>query len=458
MSRRIRIIGAGLAGSEAAWQLAERGHQVDLYEMRPHQQTAVHVSDGLAELVCSNSLKSLVANSAAGCLKYELAALGSFVLEKALATQVAAGKALAVDRQLFSAAVTAELSGHPRVNVIRREFTDFDSLLASPEPAIIAAGPLCSAALAAALARRLGVEQLAFYDAAAPIVEAASLDRDRLFSQSRYVRGSSDYLNAPLDREQYEHLVSELTSGRRTIQRDFEAAELFQACQPVEELARRGVDVLRYGALKPVGLIDPTTGRRPWAVVQLRAENRQRSAYNLVGFQTNLAFDEQKRIFRLIPGLEAAEFSRYGVMHRNSFINAPQLLTPGLAWRAVPHVYFAGQICGTEGYLEAVASGLVAALAVHAQSCGLKEPLLPPQSAFGSLLAYATDPLTQNYQPMHVNYGIMVPLESVPSRKAQRYEHYARRAAAAIDGFRAERADLGFLPRLDDGFLVRAED
>ncbi|MCL2632546.1 MAG: methylenetetrahydrofolate--tRNA-(uracil(54)-C(5))-methyltransferase (FADH(2)-oxidizing) TrmFO, partial [Coriobacteriia bacterium] len=427
-SNRVIVIGGGLAGSEAAWQLAERGLDVSLYEMRPTMQTAVHKTGDLAELVCSNSLKSLDSSSAAGSLKTELAIMGSQLLRWALENRVAAGKALAVDRDRFARTVTDAIASHPRITVTQSEFNDLQHLIDSPMPSIIATGPLTSTTLEAQLSQALGAGHLAFFDAAAPIVEADSLDMQVLFGQSRYAADSDDYLNAPLDREQYEQLVSELAAGRKVIAREFETADLFQACQPVEELARKGIDTLRFGALKPVGLVDPRTDRRPWAVVQLRAENREKTAYNLVGFQTNLTFSEQERIFRMIPGLEDARFSRYGVMHRNTFIDAPRLLSSTLAWREHPQIHFAGQLSGTEGYVEAIASGLVAALAAYAYVQGEEMQALPKTSAFGALLNYATDPDTSPYQPMHVNYGIMPPLEERVKNKSQRYNQYAKRA------------------------------
>jgi methylenetetrahydrofolate--tRNA-(uracil-5-)-methyltransferase len=442
----VTIIGGGLAGAEAAWQLAERGVPVRLYEMRPILQTPVHKGDSLAELVCSNSLKSLDATSAAGALKYELSILGSHVLRCALATRVAAGGALAVDRESFARLVTESLCAHRHIELIREEFSLLPELLEEQAPGIIATGPLTSPAFEAQLVELLGHRNLAFYDAAAPIVEAASLTRERLFLQSRYDKNGADYLNAPLTREEYDVLVRELTRGARTIPRSFETTELFQACQPVEEVARSGHDTLRHGALKPVGLTDPRTGRRPWAVVQLRPENSEGTAYNLVGFQTNLTFGEQERIFRLIPGLENAVFSRLGVMHRNTFIDSPRVLDRTFALRQNPLLRFAGQITGTEGYVEAIASGLFAALAVYAELQGMKPPLLPEETVLGSLFSYATDPAISDYQPMHVNYGIIKPLEQPPRSKKERYTAYSQRSRAAVEAFRARNGFLSFLP------------
>ncbi len=434
----VTVIGAGLAGCEAALQLAARGVPVRLIEMRPERSTPVHKTGDVAELVCSNSFKSVDPETAAGSLKYELSVLGSKLLACAFDTRVAAGGALAVDRNEFSAAVQRLIDATPNIEFVREECTSI------PEgPAIIATGPLTADALASQLAVELGSQGLAFYDAAAPIVEADSIDRSVVFAQSRYDKGgTADYLNAPFTKEEYEAFVDELVAARRVIEKDFERRELFAACQPVEEVARTGRDALSHGALKPVGLTDPRTGRRPWAAVQLRAENAAATAYNLVGFQTNLRFGEQERVFRMIPGLENAEFSRYGVMHRNTFVDTPHVLTKTLAMPSRPEVHLAGQLTGTEGYLEAVASGLFVALAVYAELAGFAEPTLPRESLFGCLLAYATDPATADYQPMHVNYGIIDPIEPKIRNKRERKAAYAARAHAAIDAFVDDRADL----------------
>jgi len=454
LSEDVVIIGAGLAGSEAAWQLAERGVAVRLYEMRPLTQTPIHRTGDAAELVCSNSLKSLEHKTASGCLKYELAALGSLLLELALAEQVPAGKALAVDRLRFAQRVTKRLSEHPRIQLVRQELSGLQALAARDLPTIIATGPLTAPALEGELSRFLGIKHLAFFDAAAPIVESETLDRNRLFAQTRYGLGSADYLNAPLNKEEYERFVAALIAAERVINRDFETEDLFQACQPVEEVARKGLDTLRFGALKPVGLIDPASGHRPWAVVQLRAESRAHTAYNLVGFQTNLKFSEQERVLRMIPGLEEAEFSRFGVMHRNTYIDAPRLLDRDLSLRTHPNLFFAGQVCGTEGYCEAIASGALAALGAYARLRGRPAPKLPPESSFGALIDYACSAETADYQPMHVNFGIMQALDKPIRKKDERYRAYSARAQSAIDGFLRERADLGFLPRLPTGFLL----
>ncbi|PKQ10036.1 MAG: methylenetetrahydrofolate--tRNA-(uracil(54)-C(5))-methyltransferase (FADH(2)-oxidizing) TrmFO [Actinobacteria bacterium HGW-Actinobacteria-9] len=424
ISDTVTVIGGGLAGTEAALQLSSRGCQVRLFEMRPGTPSPAHHTDRLAELVCSNSLKSTDDSTAAGQLKRELTALGSRVLATAHETSVPAGGALAVDRGEFSARLTDMVESDPHIELRRREVTEL------PEgPVIVATGPLTSTGFEDVLSRLVGPARLAFFDAAAPIVDAGSIDRTIAFPASRYGKGEGDdYLNCPMNRDEYERFVAALIDARRVHAKDFERRELFSACQPAEEIARSGMDALRYGPLKPVGLIDPRTGERPWAVVQLRAENRANTAYNLVGFQTNLAFPEQDRVFRMIPGLETAEFLRYGVMHRNTFVDAPHLLDATLAVRSCPRVRIAGQLAGTEGYLEAAASGLLAALGTLTDMRGLEPLMLPPTGAFGALIAYATDPATERYQPMHVNWGLVPPLEIRLRGKRERYAAYADRA------------------------------
>ena len=452
MSETVVIIGAGLAGSEAALQLASRGFLVRLVEARPLVPTLVHKSANAAELVCSNSLKATKPESAAGMLKAELSALGSHLFAAALRHAVPAGGALAVDRSAFSADVTALLEAHPNVRLERAEARSVEDAAAQADAVVVAAGPLATEALAASLARLAGREHLAFFDAAAPIVMADSLDFSRVFRQSRYEDGGGDYLNAPFDREEYDAFARALVSADRVVRRDFESHDLFQACQPIEEIARAGHDAPRFGALKPVGLTDPRTGRRPWAAVQLRAEDAGGQSYNLVGFQTNLTFPEQRRVFRMIPGLEHAEFARYGVMHRNTFLDAPRLLdshlrltTPAAAALPAP-VYVAGQVSGTEGYCEAMRSGLHAALAVAADLRGVPLPELPRQTAFGALLAWACDPATVDYQPMHVNFGIMEPLRPAVRNKRERYAAYAARGRQALDAYCRALSHAGLLP------------
>lgn len=435
---QVTVIGGGLAGSECAIQLADRGFAVKLCEMRPQVSSPAHHTDHLAELVCSNSFKSTRPDSAAGLLKAELQRMGSVLLDCAHRAAVPAGGALAVDRVKFSELVEAEVAARPNIEIIHGEVTQI------PEGhVVIAAGPLCSPALSEEVMKLVGGDALAFFDAAAPIVDASTLDMDVLFSQSRYEeQGSGDYLNAPLNKEEYEAFIEALTTADRVVLKDFEGGDLFQACQPAEEVARTGKDAIRFGAMKPVGLTDPRTGRRPWAAIQLRAENKEKTAYNLVGFQTNLTFGEQKRVFHMVPGLENAEFFRYGVMHRNTFVDAPHVLDGTFA---VPGtgVRLAGQITGTEGYMEAVATGLLAALNTYAEAIGAAGVELPRVGALGALVGYATDPATVGYQPIHVNFGLVPPLEDGKRRsKRDRYQAYADRALEALDAYLATRPDL----------------
>ncbi len=433
---QVTVIGGGLAGVEAAWQLATRGIPVKLFEMRPDTMTPAHHTGGLAELVCSNSLKSTDPASAAGMLKGELSALGSLVLAVAGDTRVQAGGALAVDRARFSEELTRRIESHPNIDLVRREVDDLPD-----GHVIIATGPLTSPAMTPVLASLAG-ESLAFFDAAAPIVESETLDRSVIFAQSRYDKGGADYLNAPMDRAEYDAFYDALVSARRVTVKEFESSDLFQACQPLEEVARTGRDSLRFGAMKPVGLTDPRDGHRPWAVVQLRAENASATAYNLVGFQTNLAFSEQERVFGLIPGLRDAQFLRYGVMHRNTFVDAPRLLDDTLAVRTVPRVRLAGQLTGTEGYAEAAMSGLIAGLNTWAELTVSEPIVLPRTTAFGSLVAYATDSATEPYQPMHVNFGLVPPLPERVRGKRERYAAYAQRAQDDFTTWLAARPEI----------------
>lgn len=436
--KEVTVVGGGLAGCECACQLADRGIRVKLYEMRPLTTSPAHHTDRLAELVCSNSLKSLRIDSAAGLLKEELVRMGSVLLGCARRASVPAGGALAVDRERFSVFVEDEIARRSAIDVIREEVQELPS-----GPCVIAAGPLCSPALSQSVLDRVGGSALSFFDAAAPIVDASTIDRSIVFSQSRYEDpGSGDYLNAPFTKDEYEAFITELVGAERVVLKDFERKDLFQACQPAEEVARTGLDAIRFGAMKPVGLIDPRTGKRPWAAVQLRSENAHRTAYNLVGFQTNLTFSEQKRVFRMIPGLEHAEFFRFGVMHRNTFVDSPHVLDrtfkiPG------SDVRLAGQITGTEGYTEAIASGLFAAINTYADLTDRDALTLPVTGAFGSLVAYATDPATENYQPMHVNFGVVPPLGDGKRRsKRDRYAAYSERALSDLDAYIAQRPEL----------------
>ena len=434
---RVAVVGGGLAGSEACLQLAKRGVRVTLFEMRPKVNTPVHKSDNFAELVCSNSLKSTKVASAAGMLKHELDVLGSELYKVALDTRVEAGGALAVDRERFSKHVTDLIKNNELIEVVNLEveslemFSDYDAV-------ILATGPMTSEKFADALGEAIGEDFLHFYDAAAPIVMADSLNYDVLFSQNRYAEVAGDYLNAPFNKEEYEAFIAELVKANRVVLKEFETKELFQACQPIEEIAKKGSDAPRFGALKPVGIIHPRTGKRPWAVVQLRAENREKTAFNLVGFQTNLTFFEQKRVFQMIPGLENAEFARFGVMHKNIFMNAPKLLDANLSCcmltkKAGVPVYVAGQLSGTEGYVEAIRSGLHAAISVACELEGFDVPALPAETVFGSLVNYATSSETVDYQPMHVNFGIMKPLTCHIKNKQKRYEAFSQRGDKAIE-------------------------
>ena len=435
---QVTVVGGGLAGSECAIQLADRGFKVTLYEMRPVVSSPAHHTDHLAELVCSNSFKSTRPDSAAGLLKAELVRMGSVLLNCAHRAAVPAGGALAVDREVFSRLVEDEVAARPNIQIVREEAT---SILEGH--VVIAAGPLCSPALCNEVIDLVGGDSLAFFDAAAPIVDASTLNMDVLFAQSRYEdAGTGDYLNAPLNKEEYEAFIDALTTADRVVLKDFEGGDLFQACQPAEEVARTGRDAIRFGAMKPVGLTDPRTGRRPWAAIQLRAENREKTAYNLVGFQTNLTFGEQKRVFHMVPGLENAEFFRYGVMHRNTFVDSPHVLDGTFAVPGTT-VRLAGQITGTEGYTEAIASGLLAALNTYADLTGAEPVSLPATGALGSLVAYATDPATEGYQPMHVNFGLVPPLADGRRRgKRERYAAYAKRAERDLEAYLATRPEL----------------
>jgi len=443
ISAVITVVGGGLAGSEAAWQAAERGVGVTLYEMRPHKMTPAHVSDRLAELVCSNSLGSDLPDRAAGLLKTELRHLHSLVLACADGARVPAGGALAVDRELFAAEVTRRVEAHPRIRVVREEVT------AIPQgPAIIATGPLTSAALAGAIGALTGQEHLYFYDALAPIVAADSIDMSVAFRASRYGRGDADYINCPMAEEEYVRFVEALVAAECVPLHDFERedARFFEGCLPVEVLAARGWDALAFGPLRPVGLADPRTGKRPYAVVQLRQDNLAGTLYNLVGFQTNLRYGEQERVFRLIPGLERAEFVRYGQMHRNTFINAPLLLEPtmalspalALSGRCGQGLFFAGQITGVEGYVGSVGSGWVAGVNAARFVLGQEGLALPRTTMLGALCHYVshTDPAT--FQPMKANFGLLPPLEPPVRNKRKRYRAYAARAMADLEAMNNE--------------------
>ena len=425
----VKVIGAGLAGSEAAWQLANRGITVDLYEMKPRKMTPAHHSADFAELVCSNSLRGDRLENAVGLLKEELRRCGSLILECAEATRVEAGGCLAVDRGGFSAMVTEKIRSHPNITVISEEVTQV------PEgPVIIATGPLTSDALSEAIRQYFGqTGYLHFFDAAAPLVTADSIDMDLAWWQSRYDRGTPDYINCALDKEQYEAFVKELAAAEEAEVHGFEDRNVFEGCMPVEVMARRGVDTLRYGPLKPVGLTDPKTGREPYAVVQLRQDNAAKSVYNLVGFQTHLKFGEQKRVFSMIPALREAEFVRYGVMHRNTFLQSPKLLDRFYADRRNPMVAFAGQMTGVKGYVESTASGYLAAVAMAAKVQGKQPPEFPGVTAIGALGRYVSDESIVSFQPMNINFSIIDPLEKRIRKKAEKNLAIAHRSLEVID-------------------------
>ena len=431
---KVKVIGAGLAGSEAAWQLAQRNISVELYEMKPHKMTPAHHSPDFAELVCSNSLRGDRLENAVGLLKEELRRVGSLILQCAEATRVEAGGALAVDREGFAAMVTEKIRSHPNITVIDGEVTEV------PEgPVIIATGPLTSDGLSKAIGEYFGqTGYLHFFDAAAPLVTAESIDMSLAWWQSRYDRGTPDYINCALNREQYEAFMRELTTAEEAEVHGFEDKNVFEGCMPVEVMARRGFDTLRYGPLKPVGLTDPNTGKEPYAVVQLRQDNAAKTVFNLVGFQTHLKFGEQKRVFSMIPALKNAEFVRYGVMHQNTFLQSPKLLDRFYADRRNPLVAFAGQMTGVEGYVESTASGYLAAVAMAAKVQGREIPDFPKTTAIGALGLYISDESVENFQPMNINFSIIEPLEKRIKKKAEKNLAIANRSLEVIDRMVAE--------------------
>ena len=424
----VKVIGAGLAGSEAAWQLAQRGFSVTLYEMKPKKMTPAHHSEDFAELVCSNSLRGDRLENAVGLLKEELRRCGSLILACADATRVEAGGCLAVDRGGFSRMVTEKIRCHPGITVVSEEVT------AVPQgPVIVATGPLTSEPMSQAIGEYFGQDYLHFFDAAAPLVTAESIDMDLAWWQSRYDRGTPDYINCALNREEYEAFVRELTAAQEAEVHGFEDANVFEGCMPVEVMARRGFETLRYGPLKPVGLRDPRTGAEPYAVVQLRQDNAEKTVFNMVGFQTHLKFGEQKRVFSMIPALREAEFVRYGVMHRNTFLQSPKLLDRYYADRRDPMVAFAGQMTGVEGYVESTASGFLAAVAMAARLSGREAPDFPRETAIGALGLYVSDRTVENFQPMNVNFSIISPLEKRVRKKAEKNLAIANRSLEIID-------------------------
>jgi methylenetetrahydrofolate--tRNA-(uracil-5-)-methyltransferase len=436
----VTVIGGGLAGSEAAWQIARAGLRVRLYEMRPATATGAHKTDRLGELVCSNSLKSDLPGTAPYLLKEELRRLGSVVMRIADDTRVPAGHALAVDREQFSERLTDAIAREPRIEVVRREV----DALPAEGISIVATGPLTSPALSDSIARFAGGEHLYFYDAISPIVDATTLDLSRLFHASRYGKGGDDYVNAPMTEEEYLRFYDALVHAESVPLHAFEATMYFEGCLPIEELARRGVDTLRFGPMKPVGLADPRTGRRAYAVVQLRLENRMADSYNLVGFQNHLRFPDQKRVFRLIPGLESAEFLRFGQIHRNTFLQSPRLLQPSLQARKTPSLFFAGQICGVEGYVESVAMGLIAGVNAARLARGLPPVVPPGDTACGSLVRYITTADPKHFQPANISFGLLPSAsEELRRRVRDRKERHRLQVEGALEAL--ER----WLPALD---------
>ena len=424
----VKVIGAGLAGSEAAWQLAKRGIGVELYEMKPEKMSPAHHSPDFAELVCSNSLRGDRLENAVGLRKEELRRCGSLIMECAEATRVEAGGCLAVDRAGFSRMVTEKIKANPLIHVVSEEVTRIPQ-----EPVIIATGPLTSDALSESIGQYFGADYLHFFDAAAPLVTAESVDMNLAWWQSRYDRGTPDYINCALDKEQYETFVRELIFAEEAEVHGFEDRNVFEGCMPVEVMARRGLDTLRYGPMKPVGLTDPKTGREPYAVVQLRQDNAAKSVFNLVGFQTHLKFGEQKRVFSMIPALHDAEFVRYGVMHQNTFLQSPKLLDCNFADRRNPLVAFAGQMTGVEGYVESTASGFLAAVTMAAKVQNRPVPEFPNTTAIGALGRYISDGSIESFQPMNINFSIIAPLEQRIRKKAEKNLAISARALEVID-------------------------
>ncbi|MBE6943391.1 MAG: methylenetetrahydrofolate--tRNA-(uracil(54)-C(5))-methyltransferase (FADH(2)-oxidizing) TrmFO [Ruminococcaceae bacterium] len=429
----VKVIGAGLAGCEAAWQLAQRGFAVSLYEMKPIKRSPAHHADTFAELVCSNSLRGDRLENAVGLLKEELRRCGSLILSCAEATRVEAGGCLAVDRQGFSDFVTEKIKNHPNITVFSEEITEVPV-----GPVIIATGPLTSDGMSEAIGKYFGESYLHFFDAAAPLVTADSIDMEKAWWQSRYDRGTPDYINCAMNKEEYDAFLAALISAEEAEVHGFEDKNVFEGCMPVEVIGRRGYDTLRFGPLKPVGLIDPATGKEPYAVVQLRQDNAAKSVFNLVGFQTHLKFGEQKRVFSMIPALKNAEFVRYGVMHQNTFLQSPRLLDRYYADRRDPRVAFAGQMTGVEGYVESTASGYLAAVAMAARLKGETPPDFPKETAIGALGLYISDSRVEDFQPMNINFSLISPLEKRIHKKAEKNLALANRSLEIIDRMIAE--------------------
>ncbi|AST07548.1 methylenetetrahydrofolate--tRNA-(uracil(54)-C(5))-methyltransferase (FADH(2)-oxidizing) TrmFO [Anoxybacillus flavithermus] len=426
----VTVIGAGLAGSEAAWQLAKRGIRVKLYEMRPVKQTPAHHTDKFAELVCSNSLRANTLTNAVGVLKEEMRRLDSVIMKAADSCSVPAGGALAVDRHEFAAKVTEMVTNHPNVTVVREEVTSIPT-----GPTIIATGPLTSQPLSEQLQALTGEEYLYFYDAAAPIVEKESIDMEKVYIKSRYDKGEAAYINCPMTEEEFERFYDALISAETVPLKEFEKEIYFEGCMPIEVMARRGKKTLLFGPMKPVGLEDPRTGKRPFAVVQLRQDDAAGTLYNIVGFQTHLKWGAQKEVIRLIPGLEQAEIVRYGVMHRNTFINSPKLLKPTYQYKERKDLFFAGQMTGVEGYVESAASGLVAGINAAHYVLGKELVVFPQETAIGSMAHYITSANPKHFQPMNANFGLFAPLDEMIKDKKKKNERYAERALETIQNF-----------------------
>ena len=433
---KIIIVGAGMAGAEAAWQAASRGIAVDLYEMRPVKNTPAHKTDLFAELVCSNSLRGAGLENAVGVLKEEMRRLGSIIMEAADATKVPAGGALAVDRLGFSRYITDKVSSHPLINVIHKELTEIP--YEEGAVTIVASGPLTDGALAEDIGRLCNQKYLYFYDAAAPIVTLESVNMEKAWKASRYGKGEAAYINCPMSKEEYLHFWTELVNSEKAETHNFEKEIFFEGCMPVEEMASRGEDTLLFGPLKPVGLENPADGKLPYAVVQLRQDNAEGTLYNIVGFQTHLKWPEQRRVFGLIPGLDNAEFVRFGVMHRNTFINSPELMRPTLQFGSNDNLLFAGQMTGVEGYVESASSGLVAGINAARICQGLEPVVFPAETAHGALCHYITTAPAKHFQPMNVNFGIMSPVKERIRDKKLKKQRIAERALAVLESFKQE--------------------
>lgn len=434
MEKKVIVIGAGLAGSEAAWQLAKRGVNVDLYEMRPKKMTPAHKTQNFAELVCSNSLRANNITNAVGLLKEEMRRLDSLIIKCADATQVPAGGALAVDRDKFSEMITETIKNHPNINVIEEEITQIPK---GDIPVVVATGPLTSDALSQDIRTYTKQEGLYFYDAAAPIIEKDSIDMNKVYLKSRYDKGEAAYLNCPMTKDEFFNFYNALITAEAAPLKEFEKEIYFEGCMPFEEMAKRGEKTLLFGPMKPVGLEDPKTDKRPYAVVQLRQDNSEGTLYNIVGFQTHLKWGEQKRIINLIPGLENANIVRYGVMHRNTYLNSPKLLEKTYKLKEEKNIYFAGQMTGVEGYVESAASGIVAALnALYNQED--KQIIFPTETMIGAMANYIVDNTSKNFQPMNANFGIIKPLPERIKDKKEKYERYANRSLEILENFKID--------------------